>query len=324
MPEPAAPYYRRTGNTTNGLPQGTQVYPGGLLSGSGWTAQLFAAPGADQPENALLASAAITTFRTGSAAGFSATVIAVLTNVPADSPVATVQIRVWDNSSGLYPTWASGEWGHFSGSVAYIGKSPLFNVEAIGGGTNPPAILRNLRSFSLYGDYQNYPPVILSQPKNQAVSAGNDVNFIVDYVSPGFLHYRWRHNGNVIVEASTSFPFYFTEVLTNVLHLTNVQASQAGMYSVEMVNPYVSPFSPKPVEAMTTFSSNAVLTVGNPGAFTVSRDQLSRVRLNWDGVFFLQTATNAAGPFTDLPGPIVFSPYTNTDLAGPRFFRLRN
>jgi hypothetical protein len=118
---------------------------------------------------------------------------------------------------------------------------------------------------------------------------------------------------------SSDFFFGFPE--TNHLQLTNVQVAQAGIYSLVVSNRccffpgYEPPF---------TVSSNAVLTVGTPGTLAATRDNQSRVVLNWDGVFFLQTATNAAGPFTDLPGPIVFGPYTNSEANGSRFFRLRN
>ena len=109
--------------------------------------------------------------------------------------------------------------------------------------------------------------------------------------------------------------------MTNVLQLTNVQVAQAGIYSLVVSNNCCNYQGFQPPFAI---SSNAILTVGSPGALTVNRDQPSQIVLNWDGVFFLQSATNATGPFIDLPGPVVFGPFTNTDLTGSRFFRLRN
>lgn len=67
---PSFPWDARTGNSPAALPTGTQTYNGALLTGSGYMAQLFAAPGANAAESALVASAnSITTFRTGTAAG---------------------------------------------------------------------------------------------------------------------------------------------------------------------------------------------------------------------------------------------------------------
>jgi hypothetical protein len=47
------------------------------------------------------------------------------------------------------------------------------------------------------------------------------------------------------------------------------------------------------------------------------------VILNWQGNFILQSATNVSGPYTDVLGPVVTGPYTNTAGATQQFFRLR-
>jgi hypothetical protein len=44
--------------------------------------------------------------------------------------------------------------------------------------------------------------------------------------------------------------------------------------------------------------------------------------LTWTGVYFLQSATNLAGPYTDVPG--ASSPYAPDSGTSPQFFRLRN
>jgi len=46
--------------------------------------------------------------------------------------------------------------------------------------------------------------------------------------------------------------------------------------------------------------------------------------INWSGSFTLQSATNVAGPYTDVPGPVIAGPYTNALTGGQQFFRLRN
>jgi hypothetical protein len=47
-PEPGNITLSRTGNTSAGLPAGTQTYGGTTLSGSGYRAQLYGAQGAGQ------------------------------------------------------------------------------------------------------------------------------------------------------------------------------------------------------------------------------------------------------------------------------------
>ncbi|HTB85168.1 MAG TPA: glycoside hydrolase family 16 protein [Candidatus Sulfotelmatobacter sp.] len=46
--------------------------------------------------------------------------------------------------------------------------------------------------------------------------------------------------------------------------------------------------------------------------------------INWSGNFTLQSATNVAGPYVDLPGPVIIGPYTNAMTGGQQYFRLHN
>jgi len=139
-----------TGNPPDGFPAGTTDYGGRpRLAGAGYTAQLFAAPGSGQPESSLQPATPTTTFRTGAAAGFVAGVTATLAGVPGDAPVATLQLRVWDNLGGTVTTWAQAEALWLSGQLA-AGKSQLFDVNAIGGIFNVPPNLLGLRSFNIY------------------------------------------------------------------------------------------------------------------------------------------------------------------------------
>ena len=73
-----------------------------------------------------------TTFRTGTAAGNLASITVTLPGIPADSPVATLELAVWDNSSGFYPTWTEARIGWMSGMII-AGLSGTFNVYKIGG-----------------------------------------------------------------------------------------------------------------------------------------------------------------------------------------------
>jgi hypothetical protein len=59
-----------------------------------------------------------------------------------------------------------------------------------------------------------------------------------------------------------------------------------------------------------------------PGLIVISREGESIV-LNWEGEFFLQSAANVEGPYSDLTGRIS-GPHTVTAGAAQTFFRLRN
>jgi hypothetical protein len=145
-----------TGNTTTGIPAGAAVYTGALLDGNGYSAVLFAAAGSGVSESLLAASPTITTFRVGAGAGFVAVppTAAILTGVPADAPVATLQLRAWDNMGGTITTWEQAEAAWLAGTIA-AGKSTLFDLAAIGGTFNAPPNLVGLTSFNIY--YQIIP-----------------------------------------------------------------------------------------------------------------------------------------------------------------------
>jgi hypothetical protein len=118
------------------------------LGGTGYTAELWAASGADAAEGSLQAAAPQTAFRTGAAVGFVTAVTATLTGVAKDAAAATLQVRVWDNKGGTLTTWAAAETAWMAGEIA-AGKSTLFNVTAIGGDLNTPPNLVGLTSFQL-------------------------------------------------------------------------------------------------------------------------------------------------------------------------------
>jgi hypothetical protein len=137
----------QSGNAANDFPTGATSWAGYTpLDGAGYSAQLWAAPGAGAAEASLKGALPITTFRSGSGAGFVNGVTATLTDVPADAPVATMQLRVWDNKNGTVNDWATA-----SAGTGAFGKSPLFEVQKIGGVANPAPNLTGLVSFSITG-----------------------------------------------------------------------------------------------------------------------------------------------------------------------------
>jgi len=140
----------KTGNTTAGVPAGTQTYAGAALTGTGYLAQILAANGANMGESSLQAAASNPSwFRAGLNAGGILQVVTTLTGVPKDAAVATLQVVAWDNSSGQYPSWQSVQDAWNAGLVA-AGKSLPFNVNGIGGDLNPQPYLAGMTSFNIY------------------------------------------------------------------------------------------------------------------------------------------------------------------------------
>ena len=108
------------------------------------------------------------------------------------------------------------------------------------------------------------------------------------------LSYQWTLSGLPISGATKS-----------AYSLANVQPSAAGSYAVAVWN------------SLSTVTSAPAILVVQP-ILTMDSNGV----LRWSGAFTLQTATNAAGPYSDITGAT--SPYTNTDLGLPsQFFRLR-
>jgi len=147
--------------TNDGNPSGTTDYGGRTLIGgngvgttpdpSHYLGQLLGANGAGAPEASLLPSTTPpVSFRTGTAAGSVVNGGVTFGNIPADAAVASLEMVAWDNTSGLYPTWAQASVAWAAGLIA-AGRSAEFNINTIGGTTNtPPGLLPGLTSFSLY------------------------------------------------------------------------------------------------------------------------------------------------------------------------------
>jgi hypothetical protein len=149
LPSPTTPGLIQIGNGPTDLPAGTTDWSGWTpVSGGGFSAQLFAANGADAPVDSLSPAFPVTTFHTGTLAGFVNATTATLTGVPIDAEVATVQMRVWDNKGGLISDWASAL-AQPPGTET-IGMSAPLDVYGIG--VPPlgiPPTLLGLQSFNL-------------------------------------------------------------------------------------------------------------------------------------------------------------------------------
>jgi alpha-tubulin suppressor-like RCC1 family protein len=148
-------------------------------------------------------------------------------------------------------------------------------------------------------------PSIAIQPQHATVLFGGSTNFMVTATGIGPLFYQWRLNGTNIVSATNA-----------TLALVNLQASNAGIYSVVISN-----------LAGTTISTGAALTVGTPAVLwnvdfgTTTTDKAGAAAVGqhpndfWNaypyaggfnaggGVVLLQTAnTNATSVGINLPG----------------------
>jgi hypothetical protein len=148
LPLPGNPGLVQVGNGVNDYPPGATDWTGWTpVSGSGYSAQLFAAPGADMPVSSLSPGLPVTNFRTGVYAGFVVPVLVMLSSVPPDTPVATIQMRVWDNHAGTVTDWATALTQ--PAGTELLGMSPPINVAHIPsiGGLAPP--LAGLQSFNL-------------------------------------------------------------------------------------------------------------------------------------------------------------------------------
>jgi hypothetical protein len=156
LPTPGDEGTQKTGNTAGNLPAGTQTYLGAALTG-GYTAQLWAIPGSSVPvgpltsygvlqADTLVGHSPTTTFRTGTSAGSVAAVTTTLSNVAADAATGVLQMRVFPTALG---SWAAAVAAFNNGTPGvYIGASPMFVLNAIGGSVNTPPQMTSV-SFSL-------------------------------------------------------------------------------------------------------------------------------------------------------------------------------
>jgi hypothetical protein len=317
------------GNWTNDFPVGTNSYAEGYVltgapggPGAATTfAQLLGAPGANVSEYSLVPSSTPpTTFRTGGAAGNIVVQTVTFSNIPADAPVATFQMVVWDNSSGLYPTWAEASVAWNQG-VGVAGKSDPFVLTNIGGGTNPAPFLTNLTSFA-WGVWE-CPPQILQHPTNQAAVVGGQAVLNVVVKTWGLTTiYQWYHN-NAPSGGTTNQSF---GSMTNVgsLVVTNVQPSNFGSYFVTVNNLSGLPgYSKTSAVANITLASSPSLTnfsVDSNAKFSFRTEVGPNYVVEYKSALtdstWVQLSTNAGtGGIVDVTDPAVGS--------ASRFYRVR-
>jgi hypothetical protein len=131
----------------------------GLANAQATLSQLLGGPAGSTEASLLPALGPAQSFRTGTAAGGVANSTATFNNIAPDAASGVFEMVAWDNSSGLYPTWAEASVA-WNASLIAAGKSPLFTLNNIGGQLNVPQTLFNtlngspgnggLVSFNLY------------------------------------------------------------------------------------------------------------------------------------------------------------------------------
>lgn len=114
------------------------------------------------------------------------------------------------------------------------------------------------------------PPVVLMQPANRTVLAGQPAAFAVNATGSGSLSYQWRFNGANLAGATAS-----------IYTRTAAQPSHAGNYSVLVSSSFGS-----------VISSNAMLTVNQP--VTITSHPLSQTHNQGAEVTFTVTAAGSA------------------------------
>jgi hypothetical protein len=120
------------------------------------------------------------------------------------------------------------------------------------------------------------PPIIVSQPTNQSVNVNGNAIFNVVAGGTPPLQYQWSFNGTNIINATNA-----------ILTLSNVQLTNAGIYSVFVVNGYGSTNSSnavltvKAAPTITSQPTNQVMAVGGTASFSVTASGTPSLSYQW-------------------------------------------
>ena len=140
-PDPTNVRLAMTGNNAAGLPQGTQVYGGALLQGTGFTIAMFF--GNDQ------SPVGMNTFRTGTAAGLTTLLTITDPNRPPGTTGFNIQFRAWDNQGGQITSWQQA----MARQDVLQGVSDPFTMGPLGGVNGPNVFpvpdTSGIRSFNI-------------------------------------------------------------------------------------------------------------------------------------------------------------------------------
>jgi hypothetical protein len=177
-----------------------------------------------------------------------------------------------------------------------------FNGTNISGAIYPSLILSNIQP-SQAGNYTvqvtnyngsttssnailTFPGVVLPsisvQPTNRTVDVGGETYFSVTAAGSTPLSYQWNFNGVAIPGASNP------DATNNLLAFINVQANQAGTYTVLVTNAFGSVMSSNAVltvlafpPTITTQPANQTVNVGNSIGFSVTATGSPALSYQW-------------------------------------------
>jgi hypothetical protein len=139
----------RRGNTSTGLPQGTQTYAGALLNGTGFTMAIYLGRTSAEclAQNTPPTLGGTAPFRTGGAIGFVNQFTATADNIPGGTTGVNYQLRAWDNQNGQITSWSQ---VMASGGMVASGTSDVLVLGgALSSPPNTPPYADGLRSFQL-------------------------------------------------------------------------------------------------------------------------------------------------------------------------------
>ena len=120
-------------------------------------------------------------------------------------------------------------------------------------GTDNPATITLDRDKSITANFAPLAPSITTQPVSQTVTTGSNVTFTVAASGAPPLTYQWKKNGVAIAGATT-----------DTLSLSNVQLSDAGIYTVTVSN-----------SAGSVESAPATLSVTSPSGLIIMNDSFA-------------------------------------------------
>jgi len=152
--DPLIPSLAKHGNSSLGLPIGSQTYNGNLLSGSGYTAALYA--GTAGSSSGALQLVGTTVFRVGPAndlpSGLLVSKVVSIANMTPGQR-ASFELRVWDNRGGLVASWEAAQADDLIAKGTSGVFTPLGVLGDVVGSTGPtvdsPLFLTGLTSFNI-------------------------------------------------------------------------------------------------------------------------------------------------------------------------------
>jgi uncharacterized repeat protein (TIGR01451 family) len=182
-------------------------------------------------------------------------------------------VSLGGNVVGNLGTMPSGGTSNFTVVVTPTAGGLITNTLMVASPTPDPNSANNTVTIVTTVDVV---PAITAQPNSQTAIVGTNVTFQVAATGTAPLTFQWRFNGTNLAGASSTS-----------LTLTNVQAAQAGTYTVQVTNPYGSALSFSTTltvlvpPAITTAPSNQTAVAGTSASFSVTATGTAPLGYQW-------------------------------------------